>query len=105
MGSNVSFDMSQLKDISLAGAEGKIGNVDQLPDGDKLHMQSLAALAHFDFNLAGAYSYEQVFQVLRRLNLPCRSIEQQFRRMVFNIVAGNQDDHVKNWKVNGLFRT
>lgn len=69
---------------------------DRLPDGDKLHMQSLAALAHFDFNLAGAYSYEQVFQVMRRLNLPYRSIEQQFRRMVFNIVARNQDDHVKN---------
>ena len=69
---------------------------DRLPDGDKLHMQSLAALAHFDFNLAGAYSYEQAFQVIRRLDLPYRTIEQQFRRMVFNIVVRNQDDHVKN---------
>ncbi len=69
---------------------------DRLQDGDKLHMQSLAALAHFDFNLSGAYGYEQVFQIMRRLNLPYRSIEQQFRRMVFNIVARNQDDHVKN---------
>ncbi len=69
---------------------------DRLPDGDKLHMQSLAAMSHFDFNLAGAYSYEQVFQIMRRLNLPYKSIEQQFKRMVFNIVARNQDDHVKN---------
>ena len=69
---------------------------DRLPDGDKLHMQSLAALSHFDFNLSGAYSYEQVFQIMRRLNLPFKSIEQQFKRMVFNIVARNQDDHVKN---------
>ncbi len=69
---------------------------DRLPDGDKLHMQSLAAMSHFDFNLAGANSYEQVFQIMRRLNLPYKSIEQQFKRMVFNIVARNQDDHVKN---------
>ncbi len=69
---------------------------DRLDGGEKLHMQSLGALAHFDFNLAGAYGYEQAFQVMRQLRLPMRDIEQQFRRMVFNIVARNQDDHVKN---------
>jgi serine/threonine-protein kinase HipA len=67
------------------------------PDGGgKLHMQSLAALAHFDFNAAGAHSYEQAFQVIRRLGLPMAALEEQFRRMAFNIVARNQDDHVKN---------
>jgi len=69
---------------------------DRLDDGGKLHMQSLCALAHYDFNLAGAYSYEQALQVIKRLQLPMRDVEQQFRRMVFNIVARNQDDHVKN---------
>jgi serine/threonine-protein kinase HipA len=69
---------------------------DRLSGGEKLHMQSLGALAHFDFNLAGAYSYEQALQVMRALDLPMASIEQQFRRMAFNIVARNQDDHVKN---------
>ena len=69
---------------------------DRLAGGEKLHMQSLGALAHFDFNLAGAYSYEQTLQVMRALDLPMASIEQQFRRMAFNIVARNQDDHVKN---------
>jgi serine/threonine-protein kinase HipA len=69
---------------------------DRLGDGEKLHMQSLAALAHFDFNLAQAYSYEQAFDVARRLDLPLDAIEQQYRRMVFNVVARNQDDHVKN---------
>ena len=69
---------------------------DRAADGGKLHMQSLAALAHFDFNSAGAYSYEQAFDVLKRLGLAMRAREQQFRRMVFNIVARNQDDHVKN---------
>jgi len=69
---------------------------DRLADGRKLHMQSLAGLAHFDFNLAGAYSYEQAFLVMRRLGLAMSAIEEQFRRMVFNVVARNQDDHVKN---------
>jgi serine/threonine-protein kinase HipA len=69
---------------------------DRLPGGAKLHMQSLCALAHYDFNQAGAYSYEQALLVIRQLGLPMRSVEQQFRRMVFNIVARNQDDHVKN---------
>ena len=69
---------------------------DRLSDGGKLHMQSLAALAHFDFNSAGAYSYEQAFDVIKRLGLPMHAREQQFRRMIFNVVSRNQDDHVKN---------
>jgi serine/threonine-protein kinase HipA len=69
---------------------------DRLADGEKLHMQSLGALAHFDFNQAGAHSYEQAFLTLRQLDLPMSAVEEQFRRMVFNIVARNQDDHVKN---------
>jgi len=69
---------------------------DRLDGGEKLHMQSLCALAHFDFNMAGAYSYEQALLVMRQLGLPMQAIEQQFRRMAFNIVARNQDDHVKN---------
>jgi serine/threonine-protein kinase HipA len=69
---------------------------DRGDDGAKRHMQSLGALAHFDYNHAGAYSYEQALQVIRRLDLPMASIEEQFRRMLFNVVARNQDDHVKN---------
>ncbi|MEX2480842.1 MAG: type II toxin-antitoxin system HipA family toxin [Gammaproteobacteria bacterium] len=69
---------------------------DRLPDGEKTHMQSLCGMAHYDFNLAGAYSYEQALLVMRQLGLPMQAIEEQFRRMVFNIVARNQDDHVKN---------
>jgi len=69
---------------------------DRLAGGEKLHMQSLSALAHYDFNMAGAYSYEQALLVMRQLQLPMQAIEQQFRRMAFNIVARNQDDHVKN---------
>jgi len=69
---------------------------DRLVNGEKLHMQSLGALAHFDFNQSGAYSYEQALMTMRQLDLPMESVEQQFRRMTFNIIARNQDDHVKN---------
>ncbi len=69
---------------------------DRTEDGGKIHMQSLAALADLDFNAAGAHSYEQAFEVMRRLTLPMDAVEQLFRRMLFNIVARNQDDHVKN---------
>jgi serine/threonine-protein kinase HipA len=69
---------------------------DRTPEGSKLHMQSLAALAHLDFRQPGANAYEQAFQVIRALGLPQEATEQQFRRMVFNVVARNQDDHVKN---------
>ena len=69
---------------------------DRLRDGGKLHMQSLGALAHLDYNQAGAYSYEQAFLAIRQLELPMAAMEEQFRRMLFNIVARNQDDHVKN---------
>jgi len=69
---------------------------DRGPAGEKIHMQTLCAIAHYDFNQVGAHSYEQALQVMQRLGLPMRSKEQQFRRMVFNIVARNQDDHTKN---------
>lgn len=69
---------------------------DRVGAREKLHMQSLAALAHLDFNAAGAHSYEQALLVIRRLGLGADAVEQQFRRMVFNVVARNQDDHVKN---------
>ena len=69
---------------------------DRLPGGGKLHMQSLGALAHFDYNVPGAYSYEQALLTIRRLGLPVESVEELVRRMAFNLVARNQDDHVKN---------
>jgi len=63
---------------------------------DKLHMQSLAALQHYDFNDPTGYSYEQALLTIRQLGLGQEALEEQFRRAVFNIMARNQDDHVKN---------
>ena len=62
---------------------------DRLNDGSKLHMQSLCGLAHFDFNSAGAYSYEEAMNVMRHLELGLDAVEQQFRRMIFNVVSRN----------------
>jgi serine/threonine-protein kinase HipA len=69
---------------------------DRRDAGEKIHMQSLCALEHFDFKQAGAHSYEQALRTIRRLDMPMAAIEEQFRRMAFNIIARNQDDHVKN---------
>lgn len=69
---------------------------DRTEHGAKIHMQSFGAMEHFDFKRAGAYSYEQVLRTIRKLGLPMKSVEEQFRRMAFNIIARNQDDHVKN---------
>ncbi|MEQ1928970.1 MAG: type II toxin-antitoxin system HipA family toxin [Parvularculaceae bacterium] len=69
---------------------------DRTDAGEKLHMQSLAAMMHFDFNQPDAYSYEQALQTIRRLRLPMTDVDQQFRRTVFNVIARNHDDHVKN---------
>lgn len=69
---------------------------DRLLDGEKVHMQSLGALAHIDFNQAGSCSYEQALQIMKRLGLSQREVEQQVLRTMFNVIARNQDDHVKN---------
>jgi serine/threonine-protein kinase HipA len=69
---------------------------DRPAGGRKLHLQSLCAVAHLDFNEPARWSYEQAFQVLRELRLPYGDAEQQFRRLAFNVMARNQDDHTKN---------
>ena len=69
---------------------------DRTDTGHKLHMQSFCAMEHFDFKKAGAHSYEQALRTIRKLDMPMDSIEEQFRRLAFNIIGRNQDDHVKN---------
>jgi len=69
---------------------------DRTNEGRKLHMLSLCAMAHYDFNQADAWSYEQAIAVIRRLGLGMDAIEEQVRRAIFNVLSRNQDDHVKN---------
>ena len=87
--------------------------VDESGVTHKLHMQSLCALQHFDFNDPRGYSYEQAILTIRELGLGAPALEQQFLRAVFNVIARNQDDHVKNiaflmnqsgdWKLSPAF--
>jgi serine/threonine-protein kinase HipA len=64
--------------------------------GNKIHTQSLCALAHYDFNASGEYGYEQAFNVILRLNLGHEALQDMYRRMIFNVLSRNQDDHTRN---------
>ncbi len=70
---------------------------DRNEQGRKFFVQTFAALAHFDYYESGVNSYEQLFMTMRQLDVPQSAIEEQFRRVVFNVVGCNQDDHVKNF--------
>ncbi len=69
---------------------------DRIAGNQKIHMQTLCSLAHFDYKSPGAYSYENAFEIMRRLRLPHTDAIKLYKRMVFNIIARNQDDHTKN---------
>ena len=70
---------------------------DRVDGKDKLHVQSFCAMQHYDFNEVNLYSYEQLFETMRMLGLPYPQAEQLYRRMVFNVMARNCDDHTKNF--------
>lgn len=65
-------------------------------NGGKVHMQTLCGIAHYDYRLLRGYSYEQAFNVMRGLRLSYQEAQEMFRRVVFNVVVRNQDDHTKN---------
>lgn len=69
---------------------------DRTVTGGKLHLQSLGAMTHFDFRQPAGYSYEQAIQVIRRLGLSRKDMDQMVLRAIFNVVGRNCDDHVKN---------
>ena len=65
-------------------------------NGEKLHMQSLCAIAHMDFNTPREYAYSDAFRVMRHLKLPRAAFLQLYKRMIFNEYTKNYDDHTKN---------
>lgn len=69
---------------------------DRVGEKERIHAQTMCAMSHMDFNRNQSYSYEQLFQIMRQLNLTYPEMEQMFRRMVFNAYARNCDDHTKN---------
>lgn len=70
---------------------------DRASDNVKFHVQSFCAIMHYDFNEIATFSYEQLFETMRSMLLPYPDAEQLFRRMVFNVMAKNCDDHTKNF--------
>lgn len=90
------IDMSECKLLEEGSRKHFMTKRFDRVDGKKLHMQSLGAISHIDYNEPGLCSYEMAALMARRMGLPSSDLEQFFRRMVFNVLAVNQDDHVKN---------
>lgn len=70
---------------------------DRAAGGERHHMQTLCAMGHLDYKKKGTNAYAQLFQVIGQLGLPYEDLEEAFRRMVFNVMARNCDDHTKNF--------
>ncbi len=97
MARDAGIDMMDCKLIkSNEGYHFMTKRFDRTDNGEKIHMQTLGALAHYDYNEAGAHSYEQTAMIMRRIGLKQKEIEQLYLRMLFNEMAKNYDDHVKN---------
>jgi serine/threonine-protein kinase HipA len=90
------IEISESKLLSESGRDHFMTKRFDRVHGQKIHMQTLSGMAHFDFNTIGSTSYEQLFQIMRKLKLGNDQLEQMFRRMTFNVVGRNQDDHTKN---------
>lgn len=97
MAHDAGIDMTECRLLEENGrAHFMTKRFDRANGNEKLHMQTLCGMAHYDYKMIHAYSYEQLFQVMRRMRLSYSDAEQMYRRMVFNVVARNQDDHTKN---------
>lgn len=89
----------EMSDCSLIEENGRAHFLTKRFDrqnGQKIHMQTLCGIAHYDYRNPRSYSYEQAFNIMRFLKLPYSQAQEMFRRMVFNVVIRNQDDHTKN---------
>ncbi len=113
MAQKAGLEMSECRLLEENGRAHFITKRFDRQNDEKIHMQSLCGMAHYDFNQAGAYGYEQAFSIMRQLRLSKAEAVQQYRRMVFNVVGRNQDDHTKNiaflmgrdgrWKLSPAF--
>ena len=90
------IDMSECSLIEENGRAHFLTERFDRVDGEKLHMQTLCGIAHYDYRLRRGYSFEQAFNVMRMLRLSYKEAQEMFRRVVFNVVVRNQDDHTKN---------
>ncbi len=96
MARDAGINMSESKLMTENGRSHFMTKRFDRQNNQKIHMQTLCGIAHFDYNMPRAYSYEQAFQVVRQMKLPYSDSEELYRRMVFNVLSRNQDDHTKN---------
>jgi serine/threonine-protein kinase HipA len=98
MAAEAGIEMSECRLLEEGGrAHFMTRRFDRTPGGEKIHVQSLCALAHLDFKQIGAHDYAQLFLQIEQLDLDAEARAEAFRRMVFNIAAANCDDHSKNF--------
>jgi len=98
MAKDCGIDMMECQLLEESGrAHFMTKRFDREGNETKHHIQTLCGMQHFDFNEVTSYSYEQLFQTMRILRLPYPQAEQMYRRMVFNVLAKNCDDHTKNF--------
>ena len=97
MAIDLGIDMTECRIFSKDGLNHFMTRRFDRVAGDKVHIQTLAALKHYDYNRPGVCSYEAYADCARRLGIGKQGIEQLFRRMTFNVLCANCDDHVKNF--------
>ncbi|MDH3271147.1 MAG: type II toxin-antitoxin system HipA family toxin [Gemmatimonadota bacterium] len=90
----------RMSDVKLVGDDDYahlfIPRFDFDPSAERLHQHTFGGLIHVDYNDPGASSYEEYLRRILSLGMPYASLEEGYRRAVFNVLAVNQDDHVKN---------
>ncbi len=97
MAKDMGINMEECKLIEENGrAHFMTKRFDRKPGNERIHMQTLCAIAHFDYNDSNSYSYEQLFQIMRKMRLPHTDAVEMYKRAVFNVVGKNLDDHTKN---------
>lgn len=88
------FDIEDPPEVAPHGTPGAPEKV--LDEPRRIHQHTFGGLVHVDYHVPGTSSYEEYLRSIYRLGMPQASVEEGFRRMVFNVLAVNQDDHVKN---------
>lgn len=97
MAKDIGINMEECRLIEENGrAHFMAKRFDRKPENKRIHMQTLCAIAHFDYNDPNSYSYEQLFQTMREMRLPYTDAVEMYKRVVFNVIGKNLDDHTKN---------
>jgi len=98
MAATAGIEMTECRLLEEGGrAHFMTRRFDRLPGGEKVHAQTLCAMAHLDFRQIGAHDYAQLFLHIEQLGLGPETRAEAFRRMVFNVAGANCDDHTKNF--------